>query len=87
MKRTIHFSELLPLVVLIDAWQVLQEGDGFEVIFWKLLTGTEYESVRVFAGLKIICQNVEYLRRRLPVIFDVHPTTHKGGFDQEICHR
>lgn len=76
------------ICILIGAWQVVQNGDGFEVIYWKFLTGVVEEYVRPRAGvhgLKIICQNLAYLKRRLPVIFNVHLTVHKGGFDQELC--
>lgn len=77
------------IFILIGAWQVIQNGDGFEVIYWKFLTGAVEENVRPCAGvhsLKIICQNLAYLRRRLPVIFNVHLTVHKGRFDQELCY-
>ncbi len=86
--RIFHVSELDSIFILIGAWQVIQNGDGFEVIYWKFLTGAVEENVKPCAGthsLKIICQNLAYLRRRLPVIFDVHLTVHKGGFDQELC--
>lgn len=81
-------SALDSIFILIGAWQVIQNGDGFEVIYWKFLTGAVEENVKPCAGihsLKIICQSVAYLRRRLPVIFYVHLTMHKGGFDQELC--
>lgn len=67
--------------ILIGAWQVVQNGDGFEVIYWKFLTGAVEENVRPRAAVhswKIICQNLAYLRRRLPVIFNVRLTVHKG---------
>lgn len=86
--RILHVSELDSIFILIGAWQVIQNGDGFEVIYWKFLTGTGEENVKPCAGihsLKIIRQTLAYLRRRLPVIFDVHLTVHKGGFDQELC--
>lgn len=86
--RIFHVSELDAVFILIGVWQVIQNGDGFEVIYWKFLTGAAEENVKPCAGihsLKIICQNLAYLRRRLPVIFDVHLTMHKGGFDQELC--
>lgn len=86
--RIFHVSELDSIFILIGAWQLIPNGDGFEVIYWKFLTGTVEENVKLGAGvqsLKINCQNLAYLRRRLPVIFDVHLTMHKGGFDQEPC--
>lgn len=87
--RITHVSQLDSIFILIGAWQVIQNGDGFEVIYWKFLTGMVEESVRILVpgihSSKIICQNLAYLRRRLPVIFNVHLTVHKGGFDQELC--
>lgn len=83
-----HVSELDYIFILIGVWQVVQNGDGFEAICWKFLTGAVEENVEPCAGvhgLKIICQNLAYPRRRLPVIFDVHLTAHKGVFDQEVC--
>ena len=76
--------------ILIGAWQVMQNGDGFEVIHWKFLTDTlagrrTLEPRAAVRSLKIIRQNLAYPRRRLPVIFNVHLTVHKGGFDQELC--
>lgn len=86
--KIFHVCELDSIFILIGAWQVVQNGDGFEVIYWKFLTGSVEENVKPCSGthsLKIICQNLAYLRRRLPVIFDVHLSVHKGGFDQELC--
>lgn len=86
--RIFHVSELDSIFILIGAWQVVQNGDGFEVIYWKFLTGAVEENVKACSdthSLKIICQNLAYLRRRLPVIFNVCLTVHKGGFDQELC--
>lgn len=86
--RIFLVSELDSIFILIGAWQVVQNGDGFEVIYWKFLTGAVEENVEPCSGvhrLKIICQNLAYLRRRLPVIFCVHLTRHKGGFDQRLC--
>lgn len=85
--RIFCIFELKSIFILIGAWQVIQNGDGFEAIYWKFLTGTVEENVRPCAGthsLKIICQNLAHLRS-LPVIFDVHLTMHMGGFDQELC--
>lgn len=64
--------------------------DGFKVIYWKFLTGAVKENVEPCAGthLKVICQNVAYLWRKLPVILDVRLTMHTRGFDQELgCTR
>lgn len=86
--RMFHVPGLDSIFILIGAWQVTQNGDGFEVIYWKFLTGAVEENVKHRAGthsLEIICQNSAYPRRRLPVIFDAHLTMHKGGFDQELC--
>lgn len=86
--RVFRVSELESIFILIGAWQVIQNGDGFEVIYWKFLTGAVEENVEPCSGthsLNIICQSLAYLKRRLPVIFNVHLTMHKGGFDQELC--
>lgn len=86
--RIFLVSELDSIFILIGAWQVVQNGDGFEVIYWKFLTGAVEENVKPCSGIhssKIICQNLAYLRTRLPVIFYVHLTRHKGGFDQHLC--
>lgn len=86
--RTFYVSELESIFILIGAWQVVRDGDGFEVIYWKFLTGAVEENAGPRAGrhsFKIICQNLAYLRRRLPVISDVHLTMHMGAFDQELC--
>lgn len=59
-----------------------------KVIYWKFLTGAVEENIEPCSGvhrLKIICQNFAYRSRRLPVIFCVHLTRHKGGFDQHRC--
>lgn len=88
--HVIHISELASVFILIGAWQVVENEDGFEVIYWKFLTGAVEENVKrrcwqCIHSLKIICQNVAYLRRRLPVISDVlHLAVHNGGFDQEL---
>lgn len=34
-----NVSELDSIFILIGAWQVIQKGDGFVVIYWKSLTG------------------------------------------------
>lgn len=86
--RILHVSELDSIFILIGAWQVAENGDGFEVIYWKFLTGAVEENVKPRTGIhgsKIICQDLAYLRRRLPVIFHVRLTVHQGGFDQELC--
>lgn len=54
-----HVSELYSIFILIGAWQVIHNGDGFEVMYWKFLTGAVEENVKPCAGthtLKIICQ-------------------------------
>lgn len=86
--RIFHVSGLDSISILIGAWQVMQNGDGFEVVHWKFLTDTVEGNVKPCAGVqssKIICQNLAHPRRKLPVIFDVHLIVHKGGFDQEPC--
>ena len=65
--RIFHVSDLDSIFILIGAWQVVQNGDGFEVIYWKFLTGAVEENVKPCSGthsLKIICQNLAYLRRK-----------------------
>lgn len=44
--RTLGVSELESIFILIGAWQVVQNGDGSEVIYWKFLTGAVKENVK-----------------------------------------
>lgn len=88
MTRIFHVSELHSICILIGAWQVVQNGDGFQVIYYKFLTGSVEERIRPCSGihnLKIICQNLAYLTGRLPVTFCVHLKRHQGGFDHCLC--
>lgn len=50
--RICHVSELESIFILIGAWQVLQNGDGFEVIYWKFLTGAVEGNVKPCAGMQ-----------------------------------
>lgn len=83
--RILLVWEFRSIFILIGAWKVVQNGDGCGVIWYKFLTGALKENVRRCSGtqdLRIICQNLAYLRRRLPVILRVHLKRHRGGSDQ-----
>lgn len=43
--RIFLVSDLDSIFILIGAWQVARNGDGFEVIYWKFLTGGVEENV------------------------------------------
>lgn len=66
--RILLVSQLNSIFILIGAWQVVRNGDGFEAIYWKFLTGAVEENVEPRSGihrLKIICQNFAYLRKKI----------------------
>lgn len=84
--RICHVSELESIFILIGAWQVLQNGDGFEVIYWKFLTGAVEGNVKPCAGMQLENHLSKFSISKEKAACHLQCTSaHKGGFDQELC--